>query len=406
VRFSSLVHRISGPTARAWDVHYRALAAQRLGSDVIILSVGDPGFATPAPARARALRAMEAGDTHYTEILGRPALREAVARDYRAHGGHSVGAEHVAILAGAQNALFVSALCLLEAGDEVLVPEPMYLTYPAALGTAGARLVAVATPASNGFRLDLEALAAAVTPRTRAIFYATPNNPTGVAFTRTELEGIAALARQHDLWVVADEVYARFCFERKHESLAALPGMAERVITVSSVSKSHAMTGWRCGWMIAPTSVIEHVGNLGLCMLYGLPGFIQEGALEAITHCDAAVEDMRAAYRRRRDWAIDCLDAVPGLRCLTPEAGLFMLFDVRATGLTAAEFATRLYEETGVAALDATAFGPSAEGHVRLSFSVDDAVLAEGCRRIAAFARRAMAENLERTGAHGAEQLG
>ena len=134
MRFSSLVHRISGPTARAWDVHYRALAAQRLGSDVIILSVGDPGFATPARARARALRAMEAGDTHYTEILGRPALREAVARDYRAHGGHSVGAEHVAILAGAQNALFVSALCLLEAGDEVLVPEPMYLTYPAALG--------------------------------------------------------------------------------------------------------------------------------------------------------------------------------------------------------------------------------------------------------------------------------
>jgi arginine:pyruvate transaminase len=390
VRFSSLVDRISGPSARAWDVHYRALEAQRLGEQVIVLSVGDPGFDTPAAVRARAVRALDAGDTHYTEILGRAPLREAIARTHNAQSGQSVDSDWVAVLAGAQNALFAAALCLVEAGDEVLVPEPMYLTYPAAIGAPGARLVAVPTPAANGFRLDIAALESAITPRTRAVFYATPNNPTGACCTHQELSSVAAFARRHDLWVVADEVYGRFCFERGHVSIAALPGMAERTVTVSSLSKTHAMTGWRVGWMVAPPPLIEHVRDLGLCMLYGLPGFIQEAACEALVHCDAAVEEMREAYRRRRDWAVTCLDAVDGLRCLVPEAGLFMLVDVRGTGLSGADFSARLYAETGVSVLDATAFGPSAQGHVRVSFAVDDEVLAEGCRRIAAFARRAV----------------
>jgi len=384
-RFSALVQRITGDSAHAWDLHYAALAAQRGGADVLVLSVGDPSFATPAAARASAVRAIENGDTHYTEIAGRLALRRAVAAEHTARSGQRVAPDNVVILAGAQNALFAVALCLLEAGDEVIVPEPMYLTYGAAIGATGALIVPVACPAQRGFHIDLAALAAAVTERTRAIFFATPNNPTGAVATREELQGIADLACRHDLWVVADEVYSRLCFETEHLSIAALPRMAERTVTVSSVSKSHAMTGWRIGWAVAPPALVAHLHKLVLCMLYGLPGFAQEAACEALRGADAEVELMRATYRRRRDAVSGWLHEAPGLHCLRPEAGMFLLVSVRDTGLTAGQFAQQLYAATGVAVLDAGAFGPSAQGYVRISFALDDEPLERACRHICRF---------------------
>ncbi len=387
MRYSQFTRRIDGEGAAAWQLHWQALAARRAGRDVILLSVGDPDFDTPAAITETAIASLKRGDTHYADILGLPEARAAAAQRHSLDTGQLVDAASVAITPGAQGGLFAAAMSILDPGDEALVPEPMYVTYEATLQASGAALVRVPCHADQGFRLDLRDLQAAVTPRSKAIFLANPNNPTGVVMDRAQLEGIAALARQHDLWVVADEVYQSLVFEGERCSIAALPGMGERTITLNSLSKSHAMTGWRFGWLVGPPDLISHVGHLGLCNLYGLPAFIQQaGVTGLLTHLPE-VAAMRAAYQRRRDLALDALRDIPGIRCLRPSAGMFMLLDVRASGLSARDFAWGLFEKTGVSVLDASAFGASALGHLRLSFAIDEAILQEACRRIGVFAR-------------------
>lgn len=385
MKFSNFVQRIAGEGVDAWHIHSAALAAAERGEDVIVLSVGDPDFPTPEPICEAAVRALRAGDTHYTPIAGRQALRQAIARQHMERCGQAVGAENVIITSGAQNALFAAALCLCEAGDEVLVPEPMYLTYEASIRASGATLVPVPVDAERGFRINLAAMQAAITPRTRAIFMATPCNPTGVVMRLDELQAVAAMALAHDLWVVSDEVYAGLIFEQKHISIAALPGMAERTLTINSLSKSHAMTGWRLGWVVAPVPVIEHMANLVLCMLYGIPGFVQEAAIEALAQSPTVVPAMRSEYLHRRDTAYKLLSNVPGLRCSVPEAGMFMLVDIRETGMSAHDFAWGLFRQTGVSVLDAQAFGPTARGFVRLGFVVGEQRLGDACLRIASY---------------------
>lgn len=388
MRFSSRVDRIGGHSVAAWDIHLKAVEAQRRGEDVLILSIGDPDFPTPAPIVEAAVRALRAGDTHYVDIPGRRSLKEAIAKDFSTRSSLQVGPQNVIVLAGAQSGLFGASLCLFSPGDEVITFDPVYLTYEATIGVSGATMVTAPLPAETGFRLDSAALAAAVTPRTRGILIATPNNPTGVMLTRDELEAIAEVARTHDLWVISDEVYGTLGFDRDHISIASLPGMAERTVTVSSVSKSHAMAGWRVGWAIGPRPLIHHMGNLSLAMLYGQPGFTQEGALAALDAGEAMLDEMRAIYRRRRDMVCERLGRVQALKCLKPEAGMFALVDVRGTGLGSAEFVTKLFEEERVSVLDAGAFGTSAEGHIRLSFTVEDTALAQACERIARFAEK------------------
>lgn len=385
MHYSSLVDRLAGKRTDAWQIHYAAQQAEARGEEVFILSVGDPDFATPASISERAVSALLAGDTHYSDVSGRPALRQALAAMHSEQTGQEVGEEQVIVVAGAQNGLFAVALCLCQPGDEVLVPEPMYLTYEASIRASGATLVPVPVDVERGFHLRPGALAAAVTPRTRAIFLATPNNPSGAVMSRAELDEVAALAQQHDLWVVSDEVYAGLTFEQPHLSMVSLPGMAARTVTIGSLSKSHAMAGWRMGWVVAPAELVGHLGRLALCMLYGLPGFIQEAALLAVQQRDRIVPAMRETYRRRRDVCYQLLRDIPGLRCQLPEAGMFMLIDVRGSGLAAEDFAWRLFRQTGVAVLDASAFGDIASGFLRLGFVLDEARLAEACRRIASF---------------------
>lgn len=385
MRFSPFVERIAGHGVAAWDIHFAAWQAQRNGEDVIILSVGDPDFATPDFITEAAVGALHAGDTHYTDIAGRPALREAIAERYSNRLGRSVQAENVITLAGAQNALFVSAMCLLQAGDEVIVLDPMYVTYEATLKASGATPVRVKCEADAGFRPDIARLKAAITPRTRAIFFSNPNNPTGVVLTAEELQGIAELAIAHDLWVVVDEVYESLCYEREHTSLASLPGMAERCVIVGSLSKSHAMTGWRFGWIIADPQLVRHAENLSLSMLYGLPGFVMAGALAAVLAHEEVTVGMRDIYQRRRDLVVSGLSECPGIEVRSPDAGMFVLLDVRGTGLSSLDFAWRLFREAGVSVLDAAAFGEPAQGFVRLSFTVSDEQLARACVRIKSF---------------------
>jgi arginine:pyruvate transaminase len=381
LKFSSLVERVGGRTVSAWDIHYEAMAAARRGEDAIVLSVGDPDFATPDPIIDAAIAALRGGDTHYTPIAGYPELRAAIAREHERVSGQRVGPENTIFTAGAQNALFAVALALLQRGDEAIVPEPMYLTYEASIRLTGATLVPVPQPAKRGLRLDLDALAGAVTPRTKAIFFATPNNPTGLVMSRDELAFMAELAIAHDLWVVADEVYATLTFEQPHVSIASLPGMTERTVTISSVSKSHAMPGWRAGWAVGPESLIQHLVHIAHCALYGLPGFIQAGALVALEQGRLMCETMRATYRQRRDLMLERLSN-DRLRCVRPEAGMFMLVDISRTGLQPPDFVRRLYRTTGVSVLDAGAFGPSTAQFIRVAFCNSDAQLVEACRRI------------------------
>ncbi|NNE95868.1 MAG: aminotransferase class I/II-fold pyridoxal phosphate-dependent enzyme [Acidimicrobiales bacterium] len=385
MRYSSLVDRLYNDGAAGWDVHMAAWRAQARGEDVIVLSVGDPDFDTPAPIVDAAVDALRSGDTHYGPIIGRPELRAAVAADMSARTGLSLGGENVMICAGTQNGLLAAAMCLLDAGDEVIGLDPMYLTYQSTLGVTGADIVRVAQPAAGGFRPDAAAIEAAVTARTRAVVITTPNNPTGVAMTRAELEAIAEIALRHDLWVVSDEVYSDVIFEGEHVSIASLDGMAERTVTVGSLSKSHAMTGWRCGWAVAPVSLVRHFDALQVNVNYGIPGFVQAAALAALTEYREAFRPMVDAYKRRRDLAAQVLADAPDLPVLVPDAGMYLLADVRAHTDSVRRFVRELFDATGVSVIDASAFGDSCRGWIRLSFTLSDDALVDGCTRLVDF---------------------
>lgn len=388
---SALVHRVSGRGAHAWRIHEQAIAAERRGEDTVILSVGDPDCRSPEVVGAAAKAAIDAGDTHYTPSGGRPQLRAEIARRHEARTGEMVAERNVMITSGAQNALFFAAACLLDPGDRVAVIEPAYVTYPATIEWTGAVIDYVVSPPERGFAFDAAALEAAIRPETRAIVFANPNNPTGGVLTRAELEAIAEIAVRHDLWIVVDEVYADLVFEGTFVPMASVPAARGRTVTVSSLSKSHAMTGWRMGWMIAPAALIKDALLVAQAMLYGLPGFIQEGALAALTSAADAPAEMTALYRRRRDIMVGELGRVRGLAVLSPQAGMFAMIDVSGTGLDGAGFAEALWAEEKVSVLDGSAFSPTARDFVRLSFATADERIAEGARRIRRFVERRLA---------------
>jgi arginine:pyruvate transaminase len=385
MNYSSLVDRVKGDAADVWDSHYSAQADQNRGEDVIVLSVGDPDFATPEAITEAAVVALRSGDTHYTPVVGIEAFRENIAKRYRPEFGEDTSADNVIVTSGAQNALFIASLCLTEKDDEVIVLQPMYVTYEATIQASGATLVPVVLDEPSGFRLNAEHLKAAITSKTKAIYFATPSNPTGISLNRDELQAISDLAIEHDLWVVSDEVYSDLVFDSEFFHIASLPGMSERTITLGSLSKSYAMTGWRVGWALGPKEFIDNASKLALCMLYGLPGFLQQGGIYALENAQQDIIDMREAYRSRRDLLIQKFDGIPGLKTLKPDAGMFLMVDIRDTGLTAPEFVKQLYAHSKVSVLDATAFGASAKGYVRVSFVVSESVLLDASNRIAAF---------------------
>ncbi len=395
MRFSDLTQRIAGDGAAAWDIHYRALARLEQGEDVLLLSVGDPDFDTPVPIVQAAVDSLLSGNTHYAEVRGKRSLRESIAKRHRQRSGQPVDAEQVVVLAGAQCALFSVAQCLLNPGDEVLVAEPMYVTYEAVFGACGAKVIPVPVRSENGFRVRPEDVAARIGPRTRALALNSPHNPSGASLPRATWQALAELCIAHDLWLISDEVYSELLFEGEHISPASLPGMAERTATLNSLSKSHAMTGWRVGWVVAPPALAAHLGNLALCMLYGSPDFIQDAACVALEAQLPELEAMREAYRQRRDLVCECLADCPGLRALKPDGGMFVMVDIRDTGLSAQAFADRLLDHHGVSVLAGEAFGPSAAGHIRLGLVLGSTALQDACRRIARCAAELMKEQVD-----------
>jgi arginine:pyruvate transaminase len=388
MRFSSFVERIGGEGAAAWEIHGRASRLKREGRDIILLSVGEPDFDTPPAIVDAAIEGLRQGHTHYGEVVGDHRLRAAIAAAHQAQSGQPTDSNQVVVMAGAQCALYAAAACVLDRGDEIIVPAPAYVTYEAVIGASGARMVLIPLKPEHGFQVEPEAIERAITPKSRALLINSPNNPTGAVITRANWERLATICVRHDLWLLSDEVYAGLVYEGEHVSPAGLPGMAERTVTINSLSKSHAMTGWRLGWCIAPPALAGHLANLALCMLYGSPPFIQDAARAAFTTEPPEVAAMKESYRRRRDLVCGRLGNVKGLRCHRPEGGMFAMVDVRATGLSAHDFASGLLDAEGVSVLPGDAFGHAATGHVRISLGNSDEDLARACDRIERYAAK------------------
>ena len=405
MRYSALTQRIAGDGAAAWQIHDRALQLREQGVDVLLLSIGDPDFATPEPIVQAAIASLLAGDTHYPPVRGSPGLRDSIARRHRQRCGQAVDANHVIVLPGAQCAVYCVAQCLLDPGDEVIVAEPMYVTYEGVLGACAAKVVPVPVSAQNGFRVAPADVAARITPRTRAILLNSPNNPSGASLPLSVWQQLAALCIGHDLWLISDEVYSELLYEGAHISPASLPGMAERTATINSLSKSHAMSGWRVGWVIGAKPLIDHLEHLSMCMLFGIPEFVQKAAQVALDEEHPQLALMREEYRRRRDLVCISLGDCPGLQPIWPDGGMFVMVDVRGTGATAQEFSQQLLEHYSVSVLAGEAFGASAAGYIRIGLVLDCKQLAKACERIALCAK-ALTERLYLRGAEVGTTLG
>jgi arginine:pyruvate transaminase len=393
MHFAPFVNRVAGKGAEAWAIHMDAMRQRAAGREVIFLTVGDPDQLPPSPMIEATIDALRRAKTGYSPIIGYPEVRAAIAERFARHTGQACAMENVVVVPGAQAGLYCALQCLVGAGDEVVLPEPMYATYEAVVGASGATMVNVPLQPDKGFHPDLDALAKAITPRTRLLWINSPHNPTGAVLTRDEVETIAELCRRHDLWLLSDEVYEDLAYARPHISPWSLAGMSERTVVVSSLSKSHAVPGFRLGWIIGPAELTRHLHNLILCMLYGGPPFIQEGALVALRSELPEVAKLREDYRHRAELFSGVLADAPNCKALSPEGGMFVLLDVRKSGLSSIEFARTLLEREAVAVIPCDGFGPSAIGHLRLSLTEDDALLTEAGTRIVRFARQIAGRN-------------
>jgi arginine:pyruvate transaminase len=387
MRYSPLTERVAGRGAGAWGIQQEAMRLRAAGADIIALTIGDPDQAPPEILIETTVAALRAHRTGYARLIGMPELREAIAARHAARTGQPCTADNIVVVPGAQGGLYCALQCLAGPGDEIVVPEPIYATYEAVIGASGARMVTVPLVPERGFHPDFDALAAAIGPKTRVVWINSPHNPTGAVFTADEIAAIAELCRRHDLWLLSDEVYEDLAFARPHVSPRSLPGMAERTVVVSSLSKSHAAPGFRCGWVIGPPPLQQHLFNLLLCMTYGSPGFVQEGALAALQHDLAEVAALRADYQARTALMCRLLAAAPNCRVVPPEGGMFVLLDIRGTGLGSEEFALALLQSELVAVLPCDGFGPSGAGHLRIALCAPEPQLAEAGRRIVRLAK-------------------
>jgi len=354
----------------AFDVLVAARRLEDAGRHVVHLEIGEPDGPTPPHIVEAGVRALHDGHTRYVDPAGLPALRDAIAASLAWRGVRGVAAENVVVVPGAKPMVFYALLAVLEPGDEVLVPDPGFPIYPSVVRFAGA------VPVSY---LDVASLAALITPRTRALVVNLPANPNGVVAPPDALSAIATLAQRHDLIVVSDEVYGRIRYDRPADSIAALPGMLERTVIVDSFSKTYSMTGWRLGFGVVPAALVERVTTLVVNGTSCTPPFVQLAGLAALTGPQDCVTAAVERFERRRDWLVDGLNGLPGVRCRAPGGAFYAFPDVRKieqrAGLSTEQLAARLLDLHGVAVLPGTAFGAGGAGHLRLSFATSAADL-------------------------------
>jgi aspartate/methionine/tyrosine aminotransferase len=373
-------------TETAFEAAARARALEATGRSVIHLEIGEPDFDTPANVREAAKRALDAGATHYPPFAGIPDLRKAIADDATARKGFAVDPSQVFVTVGGKGVMVYAIIAVADQGDEVIVPDPGYPIYESISSFINATPVPIPIRMEHEFRLDVDELASLITPRTRMVVINSPANPTGGVLTRTDLERIAALAIEHDLVVLSDEIYGRILYDgAEHVSIASLPGMAERTIVLDGFSKTYAMTGWRLGYAIVPPWLVQAYGQLIINTISGATNFAQVGAVEALRGPQDEVEAMVTEFRARRDLVVDGLNAIPGIRCLRPHGAFYVFPEISGTGLSGKELADRLLQETGVCVLAGTAFGQVGTNHIRISYANSRENLAEALARIRTF---------------------
>ena len=352
---------------------------------VISLGVGEPDFPTPWSAREAAIHALEHGATTYTSNSGLLALREAVCTDLADRYGVRYRPEDECLVtSGVSEGLDLTLRALLNPGDEVIVPEPCYVAYAPCVAFAGGIPVPVALDPADAYRLDPAIIGAAVTENTKAVLFGSPSNPTGSAQSATDLAALAALAVEHDLWLVSDEIYDRLTYHGTHTPVAAAPGAWERTVTLGGFSKSYAMTGWRVGYVCAPEPLAALMHRIHQYTMLCAPHMSQVAALEAMRTAQDDVEEMVADYDRRRRLFAKGLDEL-GLTCPEPGGAFYVFPSIRTTGMSSQDFAEGLLEQEKVAVVPGDVFGPSGEGHVRCSYATSLPQLEQALERIARF---------------------
>lgn len=361
------------------------IAASR--SDVIALGRGDPDFHTPAHIVEAAKAALDANAHHYTGPTGLPQLRAAISADLRASYGLDYTADEIVVTAGVQESIMLCMLALCAPGDEVLITSPRFTTYDTAVHLCGGVPVPVPTHEKDDFALDVAEIEARITPRTRMFVLVSPNNPTGAVTPPDVIRKIADLAVKHDILIIADEIYAKMIYApNEHLSIATLPGMKERTITLNGFSKTYAMTGWRVGYLAAPLDFVEKVTEPRHTLSINTCTVSQHAALAALTGPQEPLQAMLADYAARRDWLMPALTAA-GFTYGHPGGAFYIYTNISSTGMPAPDFCERLLRETGVMLFPGTMFGDDSTDYIRISYLQPLPMIQEAMRRITAFAQ-------------------
>ncbi len=392
MRLASRMERIG--TETAFEAAARARALEATGRDVIHLEIGEPDFDTPRNVSEAAARALlDEGATHYTAANGIEPLREAVAAEVKRWKGIEASADQVVVTPGAKPIMFYAMLALVEDGDEVIYPNPGFPIYESMARYVGGTPVAAPLREANDFRMDLDEVASLITDRTRMLVINTPHNPTGSILTDADIRRLAELALEHDLVVLADEIYGRLQYSGEPLSIATLPGMAERTITLDGFSKTFAMTGWRLGYGVLPEWLVPAFNRLVINSVSCTNAFAQAGAIEALVGPQDSANAMREEFMARRQLMVEGLNAIPGVSCVMPHGAFYTFPNVSSFGRSSAEIADHLLYDAGVCGLAGTAFGTHGKGYLRFSYANSRANLTAALERVG----ESLAK-LERTG--------
>ncbi len=381
-------------TETAFEAAARARALEATGREVIHLEIGEPDFDTPRNVSEAAARALlDEGATHYTAAIGIQPLREAIVADVKRWKGIDTTPEQVVVTPGAKPIMFYAMLALVDDGDEVIYPNPGFPIYESMARYVGGMPVPAPLREANDFRMDVDEVAGLITDRTKLLVFNTPHNPTGSILTHDDIRRLAELAVEHDLVVLADEIYGRLQYEGEPLSIATLPGMAERTITLDGFSKTFAMTGWRMGYGVLPEWLVPSFSRLVINSVSCTNAFAQAGAIEALTGPQYDADAYRAEFIARRTLMVDGLNAIPGVSCRMPHGAFYAFPNVSSFGRSSAEIADHLLYDAGVCGLAGTAFGAHGEGHLRFSYANSRENLALALERVGESLSK-----LERTG--------
>jgi len=353
----------------ALEVFARAMALEAQGREIIHMEIGQPDFATPAYIVAAGKQALDDGYTRYTPAAGLPQVRQTIAEYVAETRGIPVTLDNVVVVPGGKPIIFYAILALVNAGDEVVYPNPGFPTYESMIDFVGARAVPMPLREAKGFSFDPDEFASLVNANTKLIILNSPGNPTGGVMSRTDLQVVAELATRYDCWILSDEIYSRMIYEGEHHSIAALPGMQARTIVLDCFSKTYAMTGWRLGYGVMEAELAQGVTRLMINSNSCTAAFTQVAGAAALTGDQSPVTEMVAQFKRRRDAIVSGLNELPGITCLEPKGAFYVFPNVSALPGTEKEIATALLDEAGVATLPGTSFGEYGRGYLRMSYA-------------------------------------